>query len=507
MKDHSKKLNNLKENNESIFGELFGFGKKSPQPTYGMVQKIDVGKYRMGNSLITGIPGATDSEILNFDWENSSLSWLLDCEFEGILNLDLDNGVLKSFGGVWKKGVFKGLAFSNHSTASFGVKGDSQVQFGDGIIKPRYVAPYNTWKVSPLEFVDGTIDRETGGVLGIPDAANGPVSKVLNILSLVPGKSLQISVRSKLPVRGSSGKMEPAPVSAIHSVKMIKRIDSKNSDISIEITNGETNKVFSKTFPWSEFRKSGVQSMQFTPGQTLNFFGLDLSDKNVSAEIVESRKSSLSHSPERDAAVEKKLATSQQVFDLKKLPYINIDKPAPGVSGKMEPGMKMTEVYFYLPTTDYLNKFSEVSKNIENGVLTSDIDIIASGIRSGLISGYYDNKILAPLFNGVVGVGKAPDGYALPLKRLGDFLQFFVDRIYVQGDNAKINKPVQDLIKNKLKKVLQIDSYIKLVAAEPGTTSPSNQAPTEPIKPKIKLKNESIINSLKNIISENLKHF
>ena len=506
MKDHSKKLHDLKENSESIFGELFGSGKKTPEVTHGVIQKIDTGKYRMGNSLITGIPGATDSEILNFDWENSALNWLLDCEFEGILNLDLDKGVLNSFGGIWKSGVFKGLAFSNHSTASFGIKEDSKVQFGDGVIKPRYVAPYNTWKVSPVAFFDGTIDRETGGILGIPDAANGPISKPLSILSLVPGKSIEISVRPKLPVRGSSGKMEAAPVSAVHSIKMIKRIDSRSSDITIEVTNGETRKVLSKTFPWSEFRKGGIQSTQFIPGQTLNFFGLDLSEKNVTAEVVESGKNKLSHAPAQNADIEKKLATSQQVFDLKKLPYINIDKPAPGASGKMEPGMKVTEAYFYLPTTDYLNKFNEVSKNINSGVVASDIDIIASGIRSGLITGYYDNKILAPIFNNVVGGNSAPEGYAMPLKRLGDLIQFFVDRIYVQGDNAKINKPIQDLIKSKLKKALDIDSHIKSTA--PAASAPeATTAPSAPVVPKINPKNESIINSLKNIISENLKHF
>lgn len=345
MKDHSKKLNNLKENNESIFGELFGFGKKNPETPHGLVQKIDVGKYRMGNSLIVGIPGATDSEILNFDWKNSALSWLLDCEFEGVLNLDLDKEVLKAFGGIWKKGVFKGLVFSNHSTSSFGLKGqDSQVQFGDGVIKPRYAAPYTTWHVSPMNFVDGTIDRETGGILGVSDSPNMQITNTFNILSLIPGKAIKIISKSNLPVRTDSGKMGTAP-SVIHTIKMIKRIDAINSDITLEITNGDNQEVFIKTFPWSEFRKGGIESLYFTPGKTINFFGIDLSNKKVFAEVIETGKSSLSHEPQTSVKPE------------------TPTKPQPSVSKGVQPKIRLSEI----DNKSIVNKIKDIiSENLKH---------------------------------------------------------------------------------------------------------------------------------------------
>lgn len=486
--------------------------EKEGEDAGSVIQKIGTGKYRMGKSIIHGLQGASESEVLNYDWENSTLDWLLDCEFEGILNLDLKKGILQSFGGIWKSGVFKGLTFGNHSSASFGVKGqDSKVEFGDGVIKPRYVPSYATWHVSPMAFVSGTIARETGGIFGKPDAPNGPVTQSFNVLTLAPGKSLKISVSSKLPVRGQGGKMEKAPVSAVHEIRMIKRIDSNNSDVTLEIINGENNKVVKETFPWSEFRKSGEKSLIYNPGQNmglLNMAGIDLSDKSTSSEVVEGSKGSLISSPQKDAEAEKKLATTQQTFDLKKVPYLNIDKPAPGASGKIEPGMKETEVYFYSPNTDYLNKFNEVSKNIESGVMTSDMDIIASGIRNGVITGYYNYPFLKELFNNVQGGEAAPEGYAVPMKRLNDFYQYFVDRIYSQGDNGKINKPVQDLIKRKVKRALGVDAKIKAQQAsgaeeaqpETGGVTPTPKKVEAPVA-------EGVLISMRKIISENLKHF
>jgi hypothetical protein len=504
MKDHSKKLNDLKENSNAIFIEAIGlrnpfYKKEEPQYGIGQIEKIDTGQYRMGNSLITGIQGVSDSEILNYDWKNSSLDWLLDCVFEGILVLDLDKGILKSFGGVWKKGVFKGLAFSNHSTASFGLKGQSgQVQFGDETVSPRYVPAYNTWNASVLDFFDGTIDRETGGILGMQDAVNGAVNKKINILTLTPGKSLNISVRSKVPVRGAGGKMQAAPVSAVHKIVMVKRIDSRSSDITLEVTNGETGQASIKNFPWSEFKKAGIGSMTFQPNVNQSFFGLDLKDKSVSAEIMDSGKDTLSHSPTSDDETNKKLAKTQQTFDLKSIPYLNLDKPAPGAAGKITSGMKDTEAYFYSPTSDYLNKFNEVKKGIESGTFQSDINLIASGVKNGLIKGYYDNPSLANMFNDVKGGESAYKDYIMPLRRLGDFMVYFVDRIYIQGDNTKPDEKTQDLIKTKLKKVLGIDSYIKAVApaAAPAT------APAAAKKPQGKFNmKEDIVKAIKNIIS------
>jgi len=499
MKDHSKKLNEIKESNESVFGELFGFGKEQEVQGIGQIEKVGTGKYRIGNSLITGIQGASDSEILNYDFKNSSLDWILDCVFEGALVLDLDKGILKSFGGVWKKGVFKGLAFSNHSTASFGIKGQKgQVQFGDQTVKPRYVPSYNTWNASVLDFFDGTIDRETGGILGMQDAVNGPIQQSLNILTLTPGKALNISVSSKLPVRGPAGKMQAAPVSAVHKIVMIKRIDSNSSDITLEVTNGETGQLSKKTFPWSEFKKAGASSMVFQPNVTQSFFGIDLKDKSVSAEVMDSGKNTLSHSPDSEDDTNKKLAGTQQTFDLRLIPYLNLDKPAPGASGKIEPGIKETEAYFYSPTADYLNKFNAVKKNIENGTFQSDINLISSGIKNGLIKGYYDNPALANMFNNIQGGGSAYKDYVMPLRRLGDFMVYFVDRIYDKGDNAKSNEPIQNLIKSKLKKVLNIDSYIK--AAQTTATTASPAAVTQKPQPKIKMK-EGIVKAIRDIIS------
>ena len=510
MKDHSKNLKNLKENSDTIFNELFG-SKKQEVEGNKFIEKIGTNKFRMGNSIILSVQGATETEMLSYDWENSSLDWLLECVFTGILNLDLKKGILNSFGGEWKVGVFRGLSFGNHSKASFGIKGqESKVKFGDGVVKPRYVAKYDTWKVSPMAFVSGTIDRESGGILGMPDAHNAPVTTPFNILTLTPGKQLAISVASKLPVRGDNGKMQKAQPTATHTIKMLKRIDSKSSDVSLEITNGETSKSITQSFPWSEFLKNGIKSLMYVPGETMGLLklaGIDLSEKNTTAEVNETGKSTLTQSSAQNVAIEKQLAKTQQTFDLKKVPYLNIDKPAPGASGKMEPGMKNTEVFFYLPKADYLNKFNEVKRNIESGQMAADIDLIVSGIRNNVINGYYDNLFLKNMFNNIQGGKATPAEYAVPMKKLNDFMQFFVDRIYVQGDNGSVDKATQDAVKSKIKKALAIDSYIKPEAQVPGAEVPAKTvAPPKKKGSQVQM-TESVRDAVRNIISENLKHF
>lgn len=509
MENHSRKINKIKKDSDSVFSEIFGFGKKKNKPNMpvGAVQKIG-NIYRMGKSVITSIQGASEMDFLSYDWESSPLSWLIDCEFEGSLWLDLKKGILVSFGGIWKDGVFLGKSFSAVKNASFGVPGseNNNVEFGKpGVSSPIYYPSYDSWHAPFINFKSGTIHDGYGGILGMEDAKIGPVTNSFNLLTLLPGYELVFKMNSSTPVRGDKGRMERAPVNTIHRIKMLKRIDSKSSDIELKIENGETNKEYFKDYPWTEFVEDGGNALIYGRGGGLSDwmkgFGIDLSSGGVTAEVRVSGKSNLKDLPYNKVGVEKKLATSQQSFDLKKIPYLNIDKPYNGSDGKFKPGLKGSEAYFYMPRTEYLNKFNEVKRNIESGVMAADMDMIASGIRNGVITGFHNNLYLKSIFNNIKGDEQTPDDYASALGRLDDFMRYFVDRIYKQGDNGSINKPVQDIIKGKIKSSLRVDSYIKNSNQAPGTKKPQ-RAKGKTIKP-ISL-SESIVYSMKKIISRKL---
>ena len=494
MKNQSKELNKLNEENKTIFVELFGFNKKQSQSTgSGQVEKIGVGKYRMGKSIITGIQGTSDSEILNFDFYNSKLKWLLSCEFEGILGLDIKKEEC-SFAGVWKSGIFKGTSFSNSSKSSF-----NGGQFGDETMQPRYVPGYETWNVSPSYFYDGTIVNTSGGVLGIKDAVPGIINQPINILSIKPGYSILLKTRSKVPVRGVGGKMQKSPVESIYTLTVLKRIDDKNSNFIFKFKNIQTNQEVTKTISWKAFRddKTGQSLIFSDKKESIIFtaFGFTLLDKIFTAEIIESGvEHSLQFNPNQGA--EKTLATTQEIFDLSKLPYLNIKK----LNNRPSNSPTESSAYFYTSTTDYKNKYNEVLKYIENGKLASDLSIISAGIKNGIIDGYGNFKRLSGLFNNIKGVENNDKEYQDELIRLDNFFKYFIELIYMPANNGAVDDETQELIIDRLKTTLRIKTPNP---AAPITKSKSSKIVAPPASKVIKEINEVVDKFLLN----SLKHF
>ena len=477
MKYQSKKLQELKKDNSVVFEGIFG-KKKVPQQGTGQVQIIGIGKYRMGNSIITKIHGTSEAGLTNYDFANSDLNWLLDAKFEGVLNLDLDKGILKSFAGVWMEGVFKGLVFGNGSTFEGG-------KFGDGITKPVYHPPFDTWKTSPLNFIDGTINRETGGLLGIPNAPNGVVDNV-NLISIEPGKSLTIKLKNNI----------------IHKINFKKRIDSMNSDFTIEVVNGETGEIKDKTFDWANSKQS--LNKPFYPYKLQEFLGLDLSAGVISATISTSGRDTLSHKSD-GSQVPNSLAKEQQQFSFADMPFLGISGIPRGKGGTPD------KIYFNFPTANHKNSHGKVVSLIKQGWIKSYITQIKTALEQGVLRG-------APATHQYLSniIGKDADAdittmdqdLVNSLNGMENFLKYFVETMVRRVRKSGAEKGLTDVvdvkgkeaIKNKLKELFGLTEPLKQKVVK--KTAPSGGS-----KIKNKFLKEGIREAVREIISKNMKHF
>lgn len=487
MKDQSKKLQNLKEDSNAVFQELFGLGKKQEEPEVigtGYVEKVGEGMYRMGNSLITGLVNTVEAEIMHFNWADSKLNWLLDCEFEGVLNLDLRNEVLIAFAGIWKSGVFRGKTFANSEISSF-----EGGEFGvAGVVKPVFVPEYTRWKTNPINFADGTILRETGGILGIEDAPNGPITGDINIISIPPRRTIEIRLRSNV----------------IHKINFIKRIDDVSSNFVIEIENGETNQVEKKTIGWESFRMNGGKDMVFNPNKSASILGFKLSDRIVSAKVVSTGKASLKTFTQPG---EQAPPAGQESLELSNIPFLGINKiPRKGGSE--------TSIYFNFPTQNHLQGYNNAVKSIKNGWIKSYITQAKSALDNNVITGAPVNY---RYLSGLIGTDADADVNTLDkdlinsLNGLENFLKYFVDTMVRRVRKTGKEKGIMDIqdeigkniVKNRLKSLLGVESEEEKIP----TTTPS-AAPVAKKPPKLKVpraKNESIRRTIRDIILNNFK--
>lgn len=485
MKGQSKKLKELKESNSAVFEGIFR-KKEYPQKGAGQVIKIGPDKFKMGKSVITNLQGANYIELINFDFENSRLSWLLESHFEGILNLDLKKGELVAFAGVWKSGTFKGGSFGFGSVFEGG-------QFGvPGQIAPKYHPSYDTWKPSPMNFGEGTIYKETGGILGIPNAPNGPIKGDINIISIQPGKSITIKLRNNV----------------VHTINFLKRIDNKSSDFIIETIDGITKKTTRKTFEWADSKKA--LNKPFNPYKTLSFLGLDLSAKVVSAIISSTGKDILTHKVQGQKRVEpNKLSKQLRSMKLAELPFLGISR----IKRPSNRGVEPFTLYFNFPTESHKTGFNKIVKSIKQGWLKSYITQLRTALNNGVIKGAPStHKYLAK----IIGEDSELDVRTLgdenlvnALNGMENFLKYFVNTMVTNVRKSGTQKGAtgvddtigREVIDNKLKELLGVTK-----APESATQPNAKPKPKKTISRK-NLTSEGIRQAVREVISKNMKHF
>ena len=509
MKNYSKKLQELKKEREEIFMEIFPFGKKNDDYTQfqskdGVIQGIGGDMYRMGKSIITNIKSEPKSAIFHYEWKNSPLSWLIDCEFEGVLDLDLDNDLLKVFFGIWKKGVFKGEMFGFSKKNSFGVDENSDVQFGDSTIKPEFFSEYDKWKASPHSFYDGTIYSKSGGILGIKDTGNGVVDNDFNIISVVPG--------SKIIIKMQNGK--------INEVALLKRLDENSSDFYFKVKGyDDKDEIQSNVLWWeirgnnhSEFLNNTVLGKSKIPLLFTKKFGLNFDSPIEEIIIIPYKKSYEDIKRSEKQKTPEELSKTQQYYDLSNAPFIGINKLGGeyynerGVLVKNNVG----RVYFNAPNSDVLNNFKNVVKNLNNKTLWSDFRQLKSWLDAKAINGAPENYLwLADLIGKDTTKRKIDDKNFLDsLNRIEAFLRYFVDIIVKYAGRAKRNKGQTDIPNNEIKELIKdnLRKYLGIDSQEEKKQNKTQQKNPKPQK-KSRIIKENIVLSIKKTISNNLKQF
>jgi len=463
MNDQSRKLQEMKENSEAVFQELFGIETKKVSPeeqaqaqaeieaeNSGDIQKISEGKYRLGNSIITGVKGVSEHTLLNFSFKESSLSWLAEAQFEGVLTLSLiGDEKVKDFQGMWKSGIFKGERFGIKSMFLGG-------QFGDSDAKPTFFPKYTNWKASPAFFYDGLMDQTSGGVLGIKNLEIGAIENAFSLLAISPNNTVTIELNGGIK----------------HSITCINRFGGKNSRMfSYKVTNGKTNQTYDIVHDWSELRgnpdsDNGISFLKKTninlqtATKTIDIFRLDISEGIVSAAVSVAGTSGAVGSDVQKS--QKELATSQESYELAKIPFLGIAKiPRRGGSE--------TSIYFNFPTENHQKGYQNAVKSLEQHWIKSYITQINSALANNIVTGA---PVGYKFLEGLIGKDSDADVNAMDkdlinaFNGLENFLKYFVDTMVRRVRKTGAEKGIvdvqdtvgKDVIKNKIRGLLGVSS-------------------------------------------------
>ncbi len=485
MNNQYKKLQNLRESNDAIFQELFGLGNKQQNQSSGsgQVEKVGEGKYRMGNSVITELKGAPEAVFLGYDFEKSPLKWLLDATFEGGIEINLSTTPhsLENFNGSWKSGVYKGKYFGPYSIFLGG-------QFGDESSEPLFLPEYVNWKANPHYFFSGKIKNSNEGVLGLRNLPFGKIQNSFNILSIAPGTMITIELNGGVK----------------HMIKCISRLGS-NRFFSYKVTNGKTKKEYEVTHEWSEIRgNSAVDFLKNTninlqsSNKSIGIFGLDISEGIVSVSVSSPGTSGQVGSSFKPEETPADLSKKQVSYELANLPFLGIEKiPRKGGSE--------TSLYFNFPNTSIQDEFNNITGLLKQGWINSYIKQIKTAKDYGILSGAPVNyNFLATLIgkDPSVDVKNLDKDTVNALNGLESFLKSFVNTMVRRVRKTGAEKGLYD-VEDTIGKEMIKNQIKSLIGAKKTTGSKTGGAAR-----KIKFAESSDVRSIiKDILSENLKHF
>jgi hypothetical protein len=515
MKDYSKKLHDLKESSKSVFEGTIAYkaGKSAFKGDKDWNKQVSTGNLEDGlifsNEYIKILPdqsvvfenGSTVekvttgySSLAKIDWTDDNYNWLTKGVFT-CKSMSSDKKGIWFVRGEWNGGGFKGhLMYDTKFNKGY---------FHRGLFRG------GEWNVSPFYFINGTISTP-GSILGMDDIKVFNQNKFnFNIIAVAPGH--------KITMQMQDGKA--------HEVTVLKRLDSKSSDFSFKIKGADDKDAIPATVSWKKIRenkgidkggfdKNTVLSNSNVPAMFEDIFGLDFSSPIVKVIVGTSTEyaDEKIERPEKEKTPEE-LATTQQHYDLINAPFLGIQKL--GGEYYNEKGLPVMNnvgrVYLHASNSEYLTQFENVVKNLNDKFLASDFsqlrDNLTNKIITGAPSGY-------PWLASLIGKDTTETNFegtnfAGSLNRIEAFLKYFVAIIVdyagkskrQKGNTNTPNTAVQDLIKTNLKNYLGVKTTESAPAAQ-AAEAPSESEPINQIK-----EHKGIVDSLRNIISENLKHF
>lgn len=427
---------------EGIFGKLFGKKDKPVEEQKSLVKRVGPNSYMFGENLVKST-NYSPEKILSFDWENSDLNFLFKAKFTAEhLNFDLKQQIITDFEGIWEMGPFKGKRLTG--------------LFSGSLFQGGFIGKNSDFKTHPTNFLGGKFSAtDEAGILGIPNLTSTRANqRTINLIAIPEKYTLKIT-----------------SVQGVESfITVSKRLNYASDDFIYSIRNGYNpqSSIASVVVPWEKIRQIyNTNKIKISIGKSTNIADvLEIPDGIANLEII----------PEgKPIKYPTSFINKELTFDLAKLPIgiqtIPTEDPQQPRSSK---------VSIFLPDLNYSEGFNKVVSNFKNFSMKGDLIRIKDAVLNGIVDGYGEFPYLKELFKNIKGVDLAKvtkkekekqipyDDQILydSMKRLNDFVRYFVNRIVVPG-TEELDIQAKKYILSQLRELLAINQVFPDKKQEP----------------------------------------
>ncbi len=263
----------------NFFKNIFGKKEEEPadsdekNPKSSKVEKLGEDKYRINKNLINKIniedTGFSAYESFINEMENiPTLSWLFSGKFYAqYISINPKTQKVTVFIGEWYDGEFKGDLYTMYSNMIKVIP--EHTGFEGGVFNGKnFNMPYQYWKTSPKNFINGTISNSEDGLLGLPNVTSNQEEK-FNLIQVPVGYHINIKTQGD---------------ATTYAIRVDKRLDKNSADFIF--TNINTG--IKKTVSWQTIRKNFDKLYLFKGKKILNIEGILSLDSQITSISIES---------------------------------------------------------------------------------------------------------------------------------------------------------------------------------------------------------------------------
>lgn len=420
---------------ENVFSRIFG-GKK---PSGGGSQnkgadpnivQFGPGAFRLGpKGVIKDTIGITDFKMMDYPWSKGKLSWILSADYvANSISFDFNKGIVTNFSGEWNAGPFFGGTFLGY--------------FRGSEFKGNFGGSFRDYRSSPQTFVDGTFSDYKNGILGLPNITSF-VGRSFNAIAVPEGYYINIVKKPVVDNTAPVTAAGPATFQGKAYIKVIKRLDKRDSQFRFEVYNETLNnknpRLEQKIVEWYTIRAGWSRGIASVSLQSKNI--LDILEIPEGIESVQ-----ISTNPlvgQSNQAAGTTTTPAQAASGVLKNIGLDFIKEIPLTSTQ-------ASVDISLPTpAEYQEYLTFVKPNIDSGYINYALKKVKQAVAAGQINGYSRYWALKSMFSDVVGVEPTDDTLKEAMKALHYFFLLFVDNTV--DDQGRPDTYVKDVIKNKVK--------------------------------------------------------